>query len=130
MYFAPLEPTAPAVKGPHVSVVIPARNEERSIGRCLASLIAQEGVDFEMIVVNDHSTDRTREIAASFANVQVLDAPPLPAGWAGKCHAAFVGAQHARGQWLLFTDADTLHLPGSLAAALAEAKEHGAALLS
>ncbi len=113
-----------------VSVIVPARNEEPCLGRCLESLVAQPGMAFEMLVVDDGSADRTRAIAESFTQVQVLDAGPLPQGWTGKNHAVWQGAQHARGKWLLFTDADTVHQPGSLAAAVAEAEQHGAALLS
>src|ERR1700683_3251098 len=115
---------------PVVSVIIPARNEEVSLGACLESLVAQTGVNFEIIVVDDNSTDRTREIAGSFPNVRVIEAAPLPSGWTGKNNAVATGARQARGQWLLFTDADTVHLPGSLARSLKEAKRHGAALLS
>ena len=115
---------------PAVSVIVPARNEEQSLGRCLESLVAQQGVAFEVLVVDDSSTDRTRAIAESFAPAQVMDAGPLPQGWTGKNHAVWQGAQRARGKWLLFTDADTVHEPGSLAAAVAEAEGCGAALLS
>lgn len=115
---------------PQVSVIVPARNEEVSLGACLESLVPQIGVSFEIIVVDDHSTDRTREIAASFAGVRVVEADPLPPGWTGKNNAVATGARAARGQWLLFTDADTIHLPGSLARALKEAQENGAELLS
>ena len=117
-------------KNPEVSVIIPARNEQASLGACLESLVAQSGVDFEIIVVNDHSTDRTGEIAASFPSVRVIEAGPLPQGWTGKNNAVACGAREARGDWLLFTDADTVHLPGSLAEALAEAKKHNAEMLS
>jgi glycosyltransferase involved in cell wall biosynthesis len=117
-------------KNPEVSVIIPARNEEASLGVCLESLVAQSGVDFEIIVVNDHSTDRTGEIAASFANVRVIEARPLPQGWTGKNNAVACGAREARGEWLLFTDADTVHLAGSLARALAEATENKVEMLS
>jgi|SRR5215469_867829 len=115
---------------PQVSVIVPARNEEASLGACLESLVSQSGVDFEIIVVNDHSTDRTGEIAASFPKVRVIEASPLPQGWTGKNNAVACGAREARGQWLLFTDADTVHLPGSLARAFAEANEHQAEMLS
>lgn len=117
-------------KNPEVSVIIPARNEEASLAACLDSLVAQSGVDFEIILVNDHSTDHTGEIAASFPDVRVIEAGPLPQGWTGKNNAVTCGAREAKGEWLLFTDADTVHLPGSLARALAEAKEHGAEMLS
>ena len=115
---------------PTVSVIVPARNEEQCLGRCLESLVAQAGVAFEILVVDDGSTDRTRAIAESFAPVQVMDAGPLPQGWTGKNHALWQGAQRARGKWLLFTDADTVHEPGSLAASVTEAERHGAAMLS
>jgi len=113
-----------------VSVIIPARNEEACLGDCLQSLVAQSGIAFEIIVVDDHSTDRTREIASSFLDLILLEAGPLPAGWTGKNNAVTTGARHARGQWLLFTDADTIHLPGSLARAIAEAEKDNAKLLS
>jgi glycosyltransferase involved in cell wall biosynthesis len=113
-----------------VSVIVPARNEEVSLGACLESLAAQSGVSFETIVADDGSTDATRNIAESFAGVQVITPDPLPLGWTGKNNAVFAGAQHAQAEWLLFTDADTVHYPGSLAGALAEAKRHGASLLS
>jgi glycosyltransferase involved in cell wall biosynthesis len=92
--------------------------------------VAQSGVEFEIIVVDDHSGDRTREIAASFPSVRVADAGPLPGGWTGKNNAVITGARQARGEWLLFTDADTVHRPGSLARALREARENNADLLS
>ena len=117
-------------KRPLVSVVVPARNEEICLGRCLRSLVAQQAVAFEIIVVDDESTDRTREIAQSFPGVRIVDAGPVPPGWTGKNNAVWAGTKQARGTWLLFTDADTVHLPGSLARSVAEAQQHGAALLS
>lgn len=113
-----------------MSVIVPARNEEACLGACLESLTAQTGVDFEIIVVDDGSTDRTREIAQSFRTVCLVEADPPASGWTGKNNAMAAGAREACGQWLLFTDADTVHKPGSLARAIAEAKERGAALLS
>jgi glycosyltransferase involved in cell wall biosynthesis len=125
---------------PVVSVIVPARNEEACLGACLESLLAQDGVSFEIIVVDDHSTDRTREIAESFIatrrsaasekTLRVIEAGPLPEGWTGKNNAVVTGARSARGAWLLFTDADTVHLLGSLARALAEARENNADMLS
>jgi glycosyltransferase involved in cell wall biosynthesis len=128
-----------AQAAPVVTVIVPARNEEVSLGACLVSLVEQKqlsqdasahAVPFEIIVVDDHSTDRTREIATSFAGVRVIEAGPLPQGWTGKNNAVAAGAQEARGEWLLFTDADTVHLPGSLARSLAEAKRQEAVMLS
>lgn len=117
---------------PSVSVIVPARNEETCLGACLKSLVSQQNVAFEILVIDDHSTDRTREIAASFASPQlhVIEAGSIPKGWTGKNNAVTTGARQARGEWLLFTDADTVHIPGSLAAALKEAQENGAELLS
>jgi glycosyltransferase involved in cell wall biosynthesis len=113
-----------------VSVIVPARNEEDCLGACLQSLVAQTGVPLEIFVVDDYSTDRTRAIATSFPGVKVLDSGPLPPGWSGKNNAVTAGVHAARGEWLLFTDADTVHLPGSLARALAEARDRHVALLS
>ncbi len=121
---------APTSERPAVSVIVPARNEEASLGACLQSLVSQTGLDFEIIVVDDGSTDRTRQIAQSFAGVQLISAPPLPEGWTGKNNAVAAGAQQARGEWLLFTDADTVHKQASIARALREALERGVALLS
>ena len=125
-------PGSPFDQAPIVSVIVPARNEEASLQDCLNSLVAQRNVAFEIIVIDDHSTDRTREIASSFSasGVRLIEAPALPPGWTGKNNAVIAGAQAARGGWLLFTDADTIHLPGSLSRALAEAQDNSADLLS
>ena len=129
------EASIPKASIPGISIIVPARNEEASLGACLESLTAQTGVAFEIIVVDDGSSDRTPEIARSFAGVRVISAEPLPVGgagknWTGKNHALVAGAKVARGEWLLFTDADTVHGPGSLARALDEAKNERADLLS
>jgi glycosyltransferase involved in cell wall biosynthesis len=113
-----------------ISVIVPARNEEACLGDCLASLVSQTGVRFEILVVDDGSTDRTRAIAESFPGVRVIESPPLPPGWTGKNNAVVAGAREAKGKWLLFTDADTEHKPGSLVRAVAEADQHHADLLS
>jgi glycosyltransferase involved in cell wall biosynthesis len=115
---------------PTVSVIVPARNEEACLGACLESLAAQTGVGFEIILVNDASTDRTREIAQLFPLVRVVEADVPPPGWTGKNNAMAAGAMVARGDWLLFTDADTVHRPGSMARAVAETEQYNAALLS
>jgi GT2 family glycosyltransferase len=120
----------PVSERPMVSVIVPARNEEACLGTCLESLVAQTDVSFEIIVVDDGSTDHTREIALSFPPVRVVDPGTLPPAWIGKNNALVAGANEARGVWLLFTDADTVHLAGSLARSLTEAQQHGAALLS
>jgi glycosyltransferase involved in cell wall biosynthesis len=117
---------------PVVSIIVPARNEEACLGVCLESLVAQTGIACEIIVVDDDSIDRTAQIARSFSEVQLIEAGLLPDGWTGKNNAMFAGAKaaHTKAKWLLFTDADTVHQPGSLARAVAEAEQHGATLLS
>src|SRR5262249_25900413 len=113
-----------------VHIVVPARNEEDCIGRCLQPLVGQKGIEFSITVVDDGSNDRTRAIAESFAGVRVISAPDPVAGMTGKCNALIRGAQGATAKWLLFTDADTFHYPASLARAVAEAEEQGVDLLS
>jgi glycosyltransferase involved in cell wall biosynthesis len=116
-----------------VSVIIPARNEEANIERVVRSIAPQRSVR-EMIVVDDTSTDTTPEILAGlceeFPLLRTIRLEALPAGWMGKAHAASAGAEQATGEWLLFTDADTEHLPGSLEAMLGRAGEEKADLLS
>ena len=111
-----------------VSVIIPARNEEYDIAPALRSILSQEGVDLEVIVVNDHSTDRTAEIvdriARTDARVTVLHDPPLLKGWLGKCNAMQQGAQRASGEYLLFTDADIVHAPSCFTTALKEMRQN------
>lgn len=114
---------------PEVSVIVPARNEEACLAECLRSLAGQQGPSYEIIVVDDYSTDGTRSIADSFP-VRLISADLLPTGWSGKCNAVWTGAKAARGKWLLFTDADTRHSPDSIAAGLDEASSCEAALLS
>jgi glycosyltransferase involved in cell wall biosynthesis len=116
-----------------VSVVIPARNEEANIARAVRSVAAQQGVR-EIIAVNDGSTDRTGEILDALRGeipaLRVIHTEALPEGWAGKSHAAATGAREASGEWLLFTDADTEHRAGGLAALVERAERMGADLLS
>ena len=112
-----------------VSVIVPARNEEANLANCLGSLAGQPGLGYEIIVVDDNSTDRTRDIAAGFA-IKVITADPLPDGWSGKCNACWSGAKVAKGKWLLFTDADTKHSAISIEQGLDEARENNAAILS
>jgi glycosyltransferase involved in cell wall biosynthesis len=126
-----------------LSVIIPARNEERNLPVCLESLLVQDsslfplGTDWELIVVDDHSADRTRVVAqqaaTKYRGVRVLEAPSLSdtqGAFTGKTNACWFGAQHARGKWLLFTDADTMHEPNDLRHALHEAEKYKADLLS
>lgn len=106
---------------PALSIVVPARNEERHIERCLRSLLAQRHPDFEVIVVDDRSEDRTAGIAEALARddsrLKVVAGEPLPEGWVGKPWALVQGARAARGAWMLFTDADTEHEPLAAASA-------------
>jgi len=113
-----------------VDVIIPARNEEDCLGQCLESLVAQQGISFQITVVDDESTDRTRAIAESFPGVRVLTAGELKPGMTGKVNALVLGAAGRSAEWLLFTDADTFHYPGSLAASVQEAESRKVALLS
>ena len=113
-----------------VDVIIPARNEEDCLGRCLQSLVTQQGISFQITVVDDGSTDRTRAIAESFPGVRVLSAGELKPGMTGKVNALVTGATGRTAEWLLFTDADTFHYPGSLAASVSEAEDRQVDLLS
>ena len=116
-----------------VSVIIPARNEELNLERVVRSVAAQREVR-EILVVDDESSDRTGEILARLRDqiplLRTLRIETLPDGWVGKSHAAAAGAELAAGEWLLFTDADTEHLPGSLEAMLERARVESADLLS
>jgi chlorobactene glucosyltransferase len=102
-----------------ISVIIPARNEEQDIASSLRSVLNQEGVDLDVIVVNDHSTDLTGDIVDGIVRadtrVRVFHNPPLRPGWLGKCNAMQQGAAEATGDYFLFTDADILHKPGCFA---------------
>jgi glycosyltransferase involved in cell wall biosynthesis len=116
-----------------VSVIIPARNEESNIARVVRSVASQEGVR-EILVVDDQSSDATAAILESlrreFPALRVMQTETLPDGWTGKAHALALGAREASSDWLLFTDADTEHRPGSLKALLERAERAGADLLS
>jgi glycosyltransferase involved in cell wall biosynthesis len=119
-----------------LTVIVPARNEEESLGPCLASLVGQSdetfalGRDWELVVVDDNSTDRTAEIARGFAGVTLIQAGKLDPGWTGKTNAIWTAARKARGRWLLFTDADTVHEQGDLHRAIHEASRHKVGMLS
>ena len=122
--------------GIELTVIVPARNEEDSLGACLASLVAQSdeffqlGRDWELLVVDDGSTDRTGALAKSVSSVTVMDPARLEKGWTGKANAFWTAAQQARGRWLLFTDADTIHEPGNLRRAIHEAEKYQVGMLS
>ena len=124
----------PAPDAPRVSIVIPARNESRNIERCVRSVLGAAYPRFEIIVIDDHSTDGTGDIARRIANedsrIRVIDAPPLPDGWFGKQWACATGARESSGDLLLFTDADTRHSPDLLPRAVNAMRARGAELLS
>ena len=132
-------PVSPA-GNPRVSVIVPARNEEEIIEQALNTLLALDYDNYEVIAVNDRSTDATGEIMEriekdphfsqkrremghpEFRSLCVIQHTELPAGWLGKTHAMWTAANVATGDWLLFTDADVLFKPDSLRRALAYAE--------
>jgi cellulose synthase/poly-beta-1,6-N-acetylglucosamine synthase-like glycosyltransferase len=108
---------------PFVSIVVPARNEERSIREAVSSFCTQDYPLFEVLVVDDRSTDATPQILAElrrrFSNLRVIDGRDPPEGWLGKPHALEIGRKEAKGQWLLFVDADVVYGPDLLNRAIA-----------
>jgi hypothetical protein len=114
---------------PSVSIIVPARNEEADIEQTLSQLLLLDYDNYELIAVDDRSTDRTGEIMDRVAarsdakdRSKVIHVPELPAGWLGKTHAMWEAAKLAKGDWLLFTDADVLFKPESVRRALSYAE--------
>ncbi|MFL6347830.1 MAG: glycosyltransferase [Nitrososphaeraceae archaeon] len=109
-------------KNPKVSVILPARNEEKYIAKCLESLLDQDYPNFEIIAVNDSSNDKTGDIIYEYAKknscIVTVNAKPKPDGWAGKNWACYEGYLKATGDVFLFTDADTVHSPYTMSLAL------------
>jgi chlorobactene glucosyltransferase len=107
---------------PKVSVILPARNEENYIQKCLKTLIEQDYSNYEIIAINDSSTDKTGELIENFslANSKVIyvDAKSKPNGWTGKCWACYQGYLKSTGDLFLFTDADTIHSYASISLAV------------
>ena len=114
---------------PRVSIIVPARNEAETIQQPLTQLLGLDYDNYEVIAVNDRSTDRTGEMMdrigvspAAHGRLKIIHVDDLPAGWLGKTHAMWTAAQQASGDWLLFTDADVLFRPQALRRALAYAE--------
>ncbi len=107
---------------PFISILVPARNEEHNIEACVVSLLSQDYPDYEVIVLDDHSKDDTldilQRISRKNSRLRVLNGSPLPEGWLGKhwaCHQLY---QASSGEFLLFTDADTIHAADMLKASI------------
>jgi chlorobactene glucosyltransferase len=127
--------TREAGEVPFVSIIVPARNEEANIARCVSSLAASEYPSFEILVVDDESSDRTVEIVENLSSgnasdLRLIRGRPLPEGWFGKPWACWQGAGAARGDLLLFADADTAHGPGLLSQAVRGLREEEADVLT
>lgn len=107
---------------PLVSILVPARNEAANIKRCIRSLLKQDYPNTEIIVLDDNSDDDTslivKELAEKNSNLKLISGKPLKQGWLGKCYACYQLAKHAKGEYLVFTDADTLHFKNSISSAI------------
>jgi hypothetical protein len=133
LFRSPPEPLA-GDPPPKVSVLVPARNEERAIGRLVADVLVSEGVDLELVVLDDSSDDRTAEIVAEAAardpRVRLVPGGPLPAGWCGKQHACWQLARAARHDTWVFLDVDVVPARDAIARSVAFLDASGAALAS
>ena len=132
--FTPPPPPESSAKSPTVSILIPARNEQENIQAALEAALASKNVDLEIIVMDDASTDRTPHIvqtlAASDPRIQLVSAPPLPDDWLGKVHACHQLSLKAKGDFLLFVDADVRLAPDAASRLVAFADRSGADLVS
>lgn len=120
---APIGASAIGAAAPKISVIIPARDEEKNIGHCLTHLFKEDYPNFEIIVIDDRSSDRTSHLLENLKKLspvpmKIIRIQKLPAGWTGKNYAMHTGSKAASGEWLLFTDADTTHTPYSLSTAV------------
>jgi chlorobactene glucosyltransferase len=127
-------PTSAPSPACRVSVLVPARNEERCIENCVRSICEQNVDDLEVIVLNDQSEDSTGEIlerlTLEYSNLKVINGTPLPTGWVGKSWACHNLSMHATGDILIFTDADTVHHQGLIARSVAYMTMHKIDMLS
>jgi chlorobactene glucosyltransferase len=134
-------PAAAPESAPLISICVPARDEEKNIRRCIESLLAQTYPNFEVIVLDDRSTDSTpvildelllfeREQAPALQKLRILHGSDLPPGWAGKPHALYQAAKSAGGEWLCFVDADTFAAPEAIASCYVKAIETKADLFT
>ena len=128
-------PTSTPQSGPFVSVLVPARNEALNIERCVRSLLRQDYGTFEILVLDDGSTDVTPALLSSLVGesggrLRSLKGEALPEGWHGKSWACFQLGRHAKGELLLFTDADTIHKPDALRRSVAALQASRADMLS
>ena len=134
LFFRSLRRNAHITGTPMVSVLLPARNEEQNIGIALSTLAEQDYPNYEVIVLDDNSDDATEAIAGEWTlsnpRIRMQRGQPLPAGWVGKSFACHQLAAAARGELLLFVDADTVHGRESIRAAVAELQDSGADLLT
>jgi len=123
---------APPQPQPKISVIVPARNEAKNIRRCVETLLDQTYSNYELIVLDDRSTDATPQILEQISHssqterLRVLEGQDLPSGWAGKPFALAQASRQSQGEWLCFVDADTFAQPSLLAATLAKAREERA----
>lgn len=128
------DPDSPVEGDPLISVCVPARNEEANIEACVRSLLANKGIRLEVLVYDDQSTDRTPQILAELCaedpRVRAATTQPLPEEWNGKQHACWRMSEQARGDWLLFTDADVRFSPDALMRSVAQAQRLGAPMVS
>ncbi|HEY4695368.1 MAG TPA: glycosyltransferase [Candidatus Hydromicrobium sp.] len=109
-------------ENPLISILVPARNEEKNIEKCLLSLIKQDYNNTEILVLNDNSTDKTARITGNiskiYKNVKLINGKPLPEGWTGKNYACYQLFKKSKGKYLFFTDADTIHSKESVTSAI------------
>lgn len=122
-----VEPTPPPSNPPLISVCVPARDEERNIRACMEEILNQDYPNFEVIVLDDRSTDSTPDILADIASrdsrLHLINGSDLPEGWAGKPHALYQASASARGEWFCFIDADTFLEPETFSSCYSKAIE-------